>query len=464
MIDFDKIEQYRENNRIEAKRALGGLPKSIWETYSAFANTLGGLILLGVEEQKDKSFRTVDLPDPKQLVREFWSLVNDPHKASANILTDEDVRIETVNGNRIIVIRIPRAERIDKPVYVDGDANTGTYWRSGEGDHRCTPEQVAAMRRDAAVHTQDMRLIRDRDADVLRGETLRSFRLRMRLSRPGHAWEALDDEDFLLHTGAADRDTDGKIRPTAAGILMFTDVREIRRIYPNYSLRFAEGEHSAACEMNLYDFYFDAMDRLSRASEREEAVGGIREALGNCLINADYHSRAGVEIVMTPEYVAMTNPGFFRIGVSDAVNGGRSDPRNANLMRMFNLLGVGESAGGGIPGIFSAWSTLGWSEPVITQSVGPGRVTVTLPLGKTHVKKNGKRTLPARTRSAIRAAARRDQIIDYLTDHVSAGLEELCALTGLKPSGTTRLLRLLQREGVITRSGSGEKKTYSLTS
>ena len=46
MIDFANIQKYRENNRIEAKRSLGGLPKSLWETYSAFANTLGGILLL----------------------------------------------------------------------------------------------------------------------------------------------------------------------------------------------------------------------------------------------------------------------------------------------------------------------------------------------------------------------------------------------------------------------------------
>ena len=76
MIDFNNLEKYRENNRIEAKKATGGLPRSIWETYSAFANTLGGIILLGVEERPDKTLHTVDLPDPDRLIKEFWDIVN----------------------------------------------------------------------------------------------------------------------------------------------------------------------------------------------------------------------------------------------------------------------------------------------------------------------------------------------------------------------------------------------------
>ncbi|SCJ48541.1 Divergent AAA domain [uncultured Eubacterium sp.] len=57
MINLEDLSIYREGNRLEVKKASKGLPKSLWETYSSFANTLGGVILLGITEQEDGHFQ-----------------------------------------------------------------------------------------------------------------------------------------------------------------------------------------------------------------------------------------------------------------------------------------------------------------------------------------------------------------------------------------------------------------------
>ncbi len=145
MIDLSDIGSYREDNRLEAKKALGGLPHSIWETYSAFANTMGGVILLGVAELEDKSFACVRLPDPEYLVEEFMLGVNDPKVVSANILREGDVRIEECWGVPIVVIEVPRAPRELRPVYIGTDPYSGSYYRNGEGDFRFPPYEVLRM-------------------------------------------------------------------------------------------------------------------------------------------------------------------------------------------------------------------------------------------------------------------------------------------------------------------------------
>ncbi|MFQ7454805.1 MAG: helix-turn-helix domain-containing protein [Flavonifractor plautii] len=145
MFDFQQISRYRENNRLEAKLATGGLPRSIWETYSAFANTYGGVILLGVEELPDHTLRVQGLLEPRELVDEFTALLQNPRVVSANLLTPGDIQVLHVDGGDIVAITVPPAEQDQRPVYIGGDLACGSYRRSGDGDYHCTRAELNAM-------------------------------------------------------------------------------------------------------------------------------------------------------------------------------------------------------------------------------------------------------------------------------------------------------------------------------
>lgn len=473
MIDFSKIELYRENNRIEAKRALGGLPKSIWETYSAFANTHGGIILLGVEEWADKSLHTVDLPDPERLIREFWEIVNNPEKTSVNILSSKDVFVQEVDGDHIVVINVPRAERTYKPVYVDGNPLC-TYRRNGEGDYRCTKEEFQAMVRDASVKTQDMLVLNEMDMTVFNKESIRSYRQRMRLSRPGHVWEALEDEDFLLRLGAIGIGTDGMKHPTSAGLLMFGNACDIVREFNAYSLEYQEqcdadirfidriSSSSGDWSGNVYDFYFRVYNRLIQDIKVPFKMEGgvrvddttvhqaLREALANCLVNADYYGRQGLVIIKKKNAITMSNPGGFRIEIDAAKSGGTSDPRNGAMLRMFNMIDIGACSGSGIPNIFRVWREQGWVMPAITEQVEPERTTLTLSFEKA-----------SGTKQVINAEMK-ETIIAYLTDTPEAKASSIAEFIGLKPSRTRDYLNELIAEGIVVAEGSNRNRTYRL--
>lgn len=485
MLDFSNIGQYRENNRIEAKKALGGLPRSIWETYSAFANTHGGIILLGVEELADKSFHTVDLPDPERLIKEFWDIINNPNKTSVNVLSAKDVFVQEVDGNHIVVINVPRAERSYKPVYVDGNPLC-TYRRNGEGDYRCTKEEYQAMVRDAAVKTQDMLILNEMDMSVFNKESIRSYRQRMRLSRPGHVWEALENEDFLLKLGAVGIGSDGKKHPTSAGLLMFGNEYDIVREFNTYFLDYQEQydadtrwtdriiSSSGDWSGNVYDFYFRVYNKLIMDIKVPFKMDGgariddtsvhqaLREALANCLVNADYYGRLGLVIIKKRDTITMANPGGFRIEIDAAKSGGVSDPRNGTMLKMFNLIDIGERAGSGIPNIFRVWREQGWKEPVIIESAEPDRIMLELTLKKSDDKKV---TIKSDDKKVtIKAARQKNEIIAYLTDHVSAKSTDFGEILGVKSTRVKQILKEMLDEGTIVADGSNRNRTYKLKS
>ena len=483
MIDFSNLKKYRENNRIEAKKAMGGLPGSIWETYSAFANTLGGVILLGVEEWPDKTLHAVDLPDPDRLIKEFWDIVNNPNKTSVNILSSKDVFVQEVDGNHIVVINVPRAERSYRPVYVDGNP-LSTYRRNGEGDYKCTKEEYQAMVRDASVKTQDMLVLNEMDMRVFNKESVRSYRQRMRLSRPGHVWEALEDEDFLLKLGAVGIGSDGKKHPTSAGLLMFGNEYDIVREYNAYFLDYQEQydadtrwtdriiSSSGDWSGNVYDFYFRVYNKLTQdikvpfkmeggARVDDTAVHqALREALANCLVNADYYGRQGLVVIKKRDAITMSNPGNFRIEIDTAKSGGVSDPRNGTMLKMFNMIDIGERAGSGIPNIFRVWREQGWTAPVISENFDPDRIMLSLAFKKSDDKKA---TIKSDDKKVtIKTARQKNEIITYLTDHVSAKNTDIAELLGVKSTRVKQLLKELLDEGVVVAEGNNKNRVYKL--
>ncbi|MGN0804085.1 MAG: RNA-binding domain-containing protein [Candidatus Coproplasma sp.] len=445
MIDFINLEQYRENNRIEAKKASGGFPNSMWETYSSFANTMGGVILLGVEEYKDTSLHAVDLPDRDKYIEKFWKTVSDKNKVSAKIVTEKDVKKVEYEDKRILVITVPRAERCDRPVYIGGDPYTGTYRRGGEGDYRCTKKQVALMIKDAKLSTADMRTLYQFNLSALDYDCVNEYRNRLNtLSNPELA--SLSYSGFLKRTGAIRNGKDERLHPTVAGLLCFGKREQTLKVFPSFSLCYKDlnsPEKDISPEdisaQNLYSFFLTVSFRLEEIGNKCESA--LKEALVNCIVNADY-SQGGIVIENHGNKIAFTNPGNFRLNLDRATKGGVSDPRNIGIKKIFSRLGIGEGLGNGIPYIFEVWRKQGWCAPKFFERFDPD--SITLELSFMQGGEDGKKGNP------LPDPLQKTLIIRYLTEERQATLEEICKSLNIKKEQASRILQSLLSKKIIT--------------
>ncbi len=498
LFDLSKFDEYKEDNRREVKKAKGGLPDSLWETYSSFANCYGGVIILGVIENADGTWQTSGLENERKLLKDFWDTIHNQKKVSMNLLTDKDVELftEEKSGNVIMVIHVPAAARENKPVYINGDMFGNTFRRNWEGDYHCSMQEIKAMLRDQPENTMDMKVLDKMPLSYISRQSVEGYRNRHFAYKPGHPWVKLGYEEYIEQIGAAAiSDKDGELHPTAAGLLMFGEEYHIVREFPEYfldfremldpSMRWTDRMQSSSGEWtgNLFDFYFSVYNKLLKNIKTPfKMEGGIRiddtpvhkalrEALANCLVNTDFYLPRAIVIKVDREKIVLENPGSVRTGKKQMLKGGISDPRNKSLMKMFNLINIGERAGSGVPDIYSVWKDEGWEEPIVEEQYGPDRTILTLPLVKKKQNRITDKKQPIKTadkkqpiKTADKTNDNKEKIIEFLKEYGTSKTVDIARYIRLSDRRTRTILKIMTEEGIIIHEGNNKNRVYRLNS
>jgi ATP-dependent DNA helicase RecG len=490
----DDLEALREGWDFEAKLALGrdgqgALPESMWETYSAMANTSGGMILLGASERADGSLELRGIPDLDRVERELWNMLQNPQKVSANLLERKDVERVDVEGHELLLIRVPKAGRPQRPVHLNGSWERKTFLRVHEGD-RVAGRDVARRMLADAQPARDAQVLDGYGEADLHDESVRRYRQIFAQRRPDHPFVAEADAGFLRQVGALGRDRDRNVEGvTLGGLLMFGREDAIRDRYPHWHLSYRElpARPSPAqrwldriapdgtWNANVFEFYMRVIVKLHEGLKvpfaldagqlrRDEtaAHAALREALVNTLIHADYEGRAGIRVLRDPSGYEFIDPGLLLVSPEQVWRGGVSEPRNPVLQRLFSMIQLGEREGSGGPTIRAAWAEQHWRAPELSEDTENV---------ESHLRLRQVSLLPQDAIDALRARFRSDfDTLDELgrLALITARAEgefnhaRLCALTSAHSRDVTLKLQELVTKGLLVSAGSPRSRRYAL--
>lgn len=406
--DINTLLQVGERISFECKKCENQIPKSVWETYSSFANTVGGIIVLGITEHMEepdqaKRFEITGVNNPTKLKNEFFDTLNS-NKVNRNILIEEDVDIVEYEGHSLLVINIPQVDYRQRPIYINGNMMNGSFKRNYEGDYHCTEDDVKAMIRDANDSGNDSVLMENYTMDDIDSNTLAAYRNRFRTANMDHVWNDYSDKDFLLNMGGyiIDRNTHRE-GLTLAGLLMFGKGLSIRERFDNIRMDYIDMTnlqpdsrwsdrltYDGRWENNLYNFFMTVQSKLIKDLKRPFRLEGmeriddtaihkaVREALTNLVIHSDYMITGVLKVEKHDDCFVFSNPGSLKIPVMDIYTGGHSKARNPNMQAMFRMIGFGDNIGSGFPTILNAWKKENWRQPCLIENQDLHLVELTL--------------------------------------------------------------------------------------
>lgn len=475
-------------------------PEAFWATLSAFANTSGGTIVLGVREVQGKcEFDFESERHIRAYLQEYWREVQFNRRVNVQLLKATDVRIERPGSSSapLLLFSVPQAPRTLKPVYAGMDLFGKTYRREGSQNLACTAAEVRQMLFDASdtPPSEDSRILEGYSLGDLDPETLRSFRQAFEGLHRGHPWNAEGDLEFLEHVGAYRKGRATSAEGfTVAGLLMFGKTMSITGqecrpyFFPDYRERMGQGSEltsrlrpDGTWEANLYQFYTKALPRLlQNATPSQEAA--LREGLANCLIHASYASAGNLTIDKDPEKIVMSNPGTMLAGPQEFKKGGHSVCRNPLLQAMFGYVGVGAKAGSG-------GATIAKGFPAGTMSIEechrPNRVEFVFRVsGAAEQKTSLQAEEPAKVEAAqteppeaerngagaeakaatgIKAGdltGKLAEIYGHIKGHPHTTSAEIAEVIRLSRESAKKYLQRLTALGLVTAEGANKNRTY----
>lgn len=366
---------------LEYKKAKNSLPKSFWETYSAFANTDGGKIILGVDEKNlDDPFQGVE--NPQKIRDDLLALVSNKQKVSCNLLTDKDIEYRDIpdKSKQLVIVTVREANPDQKPVHLKNDYRE-SYKRLGEGDVRLDKEELKYLM--TSSHDDiDSELLNNFDEDDLNLDTIANYKELLIELTGNEKYNKISLRDFLTEIGVFKKDrTDNQYKLTAGGLLFFGKHQSIISRYPKFQLDYFEKDYSLSTrwsdristgdmmypDLNMFDFFNLSYKKLTATTSdrfelndesahrlpfKKDLSESIREALVNCLMHAYYDFDSPIVITAYQDYYEFKNPGKMKISVPEFIHGGTSKTRNSTISSLFRRIGLSEKAGSGGPKIF----------------------------------------------------------------------------------------------------------------
>lgn len=439
-MDLLDLLRRSEGKTLEFKRDLSS-PSGALKSIVAFANTAGGVLLVGVEDGT-RSVRGV--PDPLDLEERLANLISD------RIVPPLVPELEIVpwRGSHVVAVEVfPSPTR---PHYLAREGlDRGVYVRVGSTNRLADPELIEELRRYTRGEAYDEQPMPELGSEAVDFRAAsESFASTRRLRRS-------DLETLRLLTIHQ-----GRPVPTVGGILLFGIDRE--RYFPDAWIQAGRFQgmdksrimdhieiHSpplraveeAIAFVHKHLYHGAAIGAVRRVEQWTLPPLAVREAVINAVAHTDYRQRgAPIRVAIFDDRLEVDNPGLLPFGLTvEDLHRGVSKLRNRVIGRVFHTLGLIEQWGSGIQRMTAACHDAGLPSPVLEEIGIRFRVTLST------------------TRTTTPALDAKDQaILATLTDDGML-TSDIAKVIGLTPRATrTRLAKLINR-GLVREVGTSPR-------